>query len=398
MDGREPRRRGLDPVQVAAGEGGQLLKPGTEALSRIRHPGREAMRRTARPLTALAVAAVVAAAGAGCARTENSRGMNTTAGAGKSAAADQSKGAIPRSGDLCGGTGGVGRIVRIGSDAFTIRRNDDGTSQIIHFTDRATIKTSVGSVSVSDLEIGDRVTLVGNPNPDGSFTANTVVVCARTDQEPQSERRAADSKRAASWSTRINMLAVLLVGLVLVGIVAWFRFKRQASIVFLLFLTVFYVYLVKVLDYTLFQFQSLIVLNHFMPELILRGQEAGQIGNLVPLFTLTVEDLKTSLLNILLTVPFGFGLPFVTNLRFKMVVAVGVLFSIAIELLQMITGLIGGVTFRIADVNDVIFNTIGVSTGCMLFVGFMRIFRHACRNWEVSANPILRYLDERPQA
>jgi hypothetical protein len=28
--------------------------------------------------------------------------MNTTAGAGKSAAADQSKGAIPRSGDLCG--------------------------------------------------------------------------------------------------------------------------------------------------------------------------------------------------------------------------------------------------------------------------------------------------------
>jgi glycopeptide antibiotics resistance protein len=194
------------------------------------------------------------------------------------------------------------------------------------------------------------------------------------------------------------MLAVLLVGLVWVGIVAWFRFKRQASLVFLLFLTVFYVYLVKVLDYTLFQFQSLIVLNHFMPELILRGQEAGQIGNLVPLFTLTVEDLKTSLLNILLTVPFGFGLPFVTNLRFKMVVAVGVLFSIAIELLQMITGLSGGVTFRIADVNDVIFNTIGVSTGCMLFVGFMRIFRHACRNWEVSANPILRYLDERPQA
>jgi glycopeptide antibiotics resistance protein len=356
------------------------------------------MRRTPRPLAAVAVAAVVAAAGAGCGRTENGRGMNTTASAGKSAAANQSEGAIPRSGDLCGGTGGNGQIVRIGRDAFTIQRNDDGTSQIIHLTSRATIKTSVGSVSVSDLEIGDKVTLVGNPNPDGSFTANAVVVCARTDQEPESGRRAANSKRAASWSTRINMLAVALIGLVLVVIIAWFRFKRKASIVFLLFLTVFYVYLVKVLDYTLFQFQSLIVLKHFVPELIVRGQEVGQICNLVPLFTLTVGDLKTSLLNILLMVPFGFGLPFITNLRFKMIVAVGVLFSIAIELSQLITGLVGGVTFRIADVNDIIFNTIGVSTGYMLFVGFMRICRHAFRNWEISANPILRYIDERPQA
>jgi hypothetical protein len=87
------------------------------------------MRRTPRPLAAVAVAAVVAAAGAGCGRTENGRGMNTTASAGKSAAANQSEGAIPRSGDLCGGTSGNGQIVRIGRDAFTIQRNDDGTSQ-----------------------------------------------------------------------------------------------------------------------------------------------------------------------------------------------------------------------------------------------------------------------------
>jgi hypothetical protein len=85
---------------------------------------------------------------------------------------------IPQSGDLCGGTGGNGQIVSVGNNAFTMKRNDDGSDQVIHLAGQATIKTSAGSVSLSDLKIGDRVTLVGGPNPDGSFTADTVVVCS----------------------------------------------------------------------------------------------------------------------------------------------------------------------------------------------------------------------------
>jgi hypothetical protein len=79
-------------------------------------------------------------------------------------------GEIPQSGDLCGGTGGNGQIVGVGNNEFTMKRND-------HLTGQATIKTSAGSASLSDLKIGYRVTLVGGPNPDGSFTADTVVVC-----------------------------------------------------------------------------------------------------------------------------------------------------------------------------------------------------------------------------
>ena len=224
------------------------------------------MRRTLRPLAAFAVVAVV---GAGCGRTESSGGTSTTARAGKGVAlaANQSEGAIPQSGDLCGGTGGNGQIVSVGNDTFTIKRNDDDSNQIIHLTSRAIIETSAGSTSLSDLKITDRVTLVGNPNPDGSFTANTVVVCTRTDQKPQSgRRRTTDSKRAEAWNTRINVLAVLLVGSVWVGIVAYFRLKRKTSLVFLLFFSVFYAYLIKVLDYTLFQFQSLIVLKTLCPR------------------------------------------------------------------------------------------------------------------------------------
>jgi len=192
-----------------------------------------------------------------------------------------------------------------------------------------------------------------------------------------------------------DLLMVLLFGLIWIRIVTFLRLKK--SLAYLIFFTIFYVYIVKVLDYTLFQFQSLVLLKLFMPDLILNGQTAGKNLNLIPLITLTPQDLETSLLNILLLIPFGFGLPFITNFRMQKIVVVGALFSIVIEFLQLITGYMAKITFRIADINDVIFNTVGVAIGYILFVGFVRIYRHISHNWEISANPILRYIAERPQ-
>lgn len=96
---------------------------------------------------------------------------------GQSDRAGNKEGEIPRGEDLCRATGGTGQIVSVGNNTFTLQRHD-GKSEIINLTDRATIKTSVGSASVSDLKPGDRVTLIGDANPDGSFTADTVLVCA----------------------------------------------------------------------------------------------------------------------------------------------------------------------------------------------------------------------------
>lgn len=84
---------------------------------------------------------------------------------------------IPQNEDLCGGTGGNGEIVRVGDNEFTLKRKADGSDMVVHLSGQATIKTSAGSASLSDLPIGTRVTLVGGRNPDGSFTADTVVVC-----------------------------------------------------------------------------------------------------------------------------------------------------------------------------------------------------------------------------
>src|SRR5260221_12704902 len=101
-----------------------------------------------------------------------------------------------------------------------------------------------------------------------------------------------------------NLLTVLLFGLIWIGIVMFLRLKKNLA--YLIFFTIFYVYIVKVLDYTLFQFQSLLLLKYFMPDLILNGQTAGKDLNLIPLITLTPQDLKPSLLTILLLIPFCF--------------------------------------------------------------------------------------------
>jgi len=79
---------------------------------------------------------------------------------------------VPRR-DLCGGTGGTGQIVSVDGP-----HDDDQSEQTVWFqtltvTDRTTIRTSDGPASVSDLKVGDRVTVVVY---DGK-TATTVLIC-----------------------------------------------------------------------------------------------------------------------------------------------------------------------------------------------------------------------------
>lgn len=313
--------------------------------------------------------------------------------------------------DLCGGTGGNGEIVNIGGNTFTLKLNEGGQkgggTLIVNLTDQATIETSTGFVSLSDLKIGDRVTLVGDNNRDGTFTADAVVVCSGSQKIGTQENgigqatpitvRNENSKEYEKISGVINAITFFLVGLIWLGIVIFLKLKRRKSFVYLLFFTIFYIYLFKVLDYTLLQFQSLLLLQHFLPNLMLNGIEAGRSVNLIPLATLTQEDIKTSLLNIIMMIPFGFGLPFITNFRFKRIVIAGLLFSIAIELLQLITGFTANTTFRVADINDLVFNTIGVAVGYILFAQFVLVFRRVSHNWKISTNPILKYIAERSQ-
>ena len=164
----------------------------------------------------------------------------------------------------------------------------------------------------------------------------------------------------------IAAIPVTVAGVVWLAL-AWHLHRRGRNAVYVAFFTVFFVYGFKVLDYTLFQFQSLLLLQHFDPNLILNGVPNDERLNLVPLVALESADVRTSLLNVAMMVPFGLGLPFLTRLRWGSVVSAGAMVSVAIELLQLVTGVLGGITFRVADVNDVIFNAAGAGLGVLIF-------------------------------
>jgi glycopeptide antibiotics resistance protein len=80
---------------------------------------------------------------------------------------------VSQKNDLCRGTGGTGEITDSGNRTITLKRKD-GVSQIIHLTDQTAINSSTGSITESELRIGDRVTVV----IDESETATLVLVCS----------------------------------------------------------------------------------------------------------------------------------------------------------------------------------------------------------------------------
>ena len=115
---------------------------------------------------------------------------------------------------------------------------------------------------------------------------------------------------------------------------------------YILFFTLFYIYLVKVVGETQFP----IYLSESMRANV--GQNVLNNVNLIPLIQLNKDAVQTSVLNILLTIPFGFGLPFITEFKFRKVLYCGMLFSMLLETLQLLTAFISGFTFRVIDIND----------------------------------------------
>ena len=73
----------------------------------------------------------------------------------------------------------------------------------------------------------------------------------------------------------------------------------------------------------------------------------------------------------LLTVPFGFGLPFVVRLPGRTIFLIGVLFSLGIELAQLAAdALYLALPTRSVDINDVFLNSLGVIVG---YGGFLAV-------------------------
>lgn len=99
----------------------------------------------------------------------------------------------------------------------------------------------------------------------------------------------------------------------------------------------------------------------------------------------------TSLLNVILFIPFGFLEPLLAKLNWIKALISGVVFSLCIEEIQLAVVLVIGYSFRFIDVNDIICNTIGAMIGFFVFKVFANIIEGHVEKTQ-DTNCILSYI------
>jgi glycopeptide antibiotics resistance protein len=152
-------------------------------------------------------------------------------------------------------------------------------------------------------------------------------------------------------------LLLIAVGIALGTLAA----SRKLSSGHWLAVSIFAIYLVGVAHFALLPLTyNPDVAREFGP------MDVGRLIELRPFFLSGADVMPASQagLNVLLTVPFGFGLSFVTKVRGRDVLLAGVLLSVGIEGLQLLAdALYLALPTWSVDINDVILNSLGVFTG-----------------------------------
>jgi glycopeptide antibiotics resistance protein len=161
----------------------------------------------------------------------------------------------------------------------------------------------------------------------------------------------------------------LLVGICLLSILLLVLWRKKHSLSYLLFFTAFWMYLLAVVQAVIFPIA--IGTSHggkiYLPNL-----------NLIPFYFgdcfMINLCVRSIIENIVLTIPFGFGINFLVRLKprniFWLSLAVGFVF----ELSQLFISLALKSGFRSVDINDVIFNSMGVLIGYALFRLFAWVY------------------------
>lgn len=133
----------------------------------------------------------------------------------------------------------------------------------------------------------------------------------------------------------------------------------------LLCIAVFVSYLTGVSSYAFFP----ITLDPDFIEVMRRNTTVEHGINLVPFRDLSAggSGARQLIGNVLLGLPFGFGLPFVILRPNRSLLAWGLLFAGSIELIQLLMNIVYGFPYRVVDVNDFLLNALGVVLGLAAF-------------------------------
>lgn len=182
-----------------------------------------------------------------------------------------------------------------------------------------------------------------------------------------------------------DILTVIISLTILIISLFFIKYKRKVPNVYLVYFSIFFVYLIGVLKYTIFP----IPLDPFMKEVMLKETTFLDGINLIPF--MSPPSFKQTILNMVLSMPFGFGISYITRISKKKLILLGVSFGIIIELLQLMISLLIGFTYRSIDINDVIVNFIGVIMGYLIFRLFSTAIIKYVDKFNLELDPISNY-------
>ncbi len=179
----------------------------------------------------------------------------------------------------------------------------------------------------------------------------------------------------------------LLIGCAILVVLLTLLWQHKRGPSHLFFFAVFWIYLLAVVNLTLFPLP--------LPGRMDGGwarQSATFIlsrVNLAPFYFGDLFFLRPKIVffqlagNVLLTVPFGFGISFVLGLKAKHFPWLAVAAGLCIETSQLVVSLVIGGAYRGVDINDVLLNATGVLIGYGFFRVFARVYLAILRRLEV---------------
>ena len=180
----------------------------------------------------------------------------------------------------------------------------------------------------------------------------------------------------------------LYIGLVVLAIVLIGLWMRGRGLSHLFFCAIFGIYLIGVVSVIVFPIAPLSAeyAETFRPRL-----------NLVPFYFGKCDDMPRLCLrgiieNILLTIPFGFGISFIVRLKSKDFLWLALLVGIVFETIQLVISLVFQSPFRAVDINDVILNAIGVWLGYSFFRIFGWLYLYITQRFEINNKYVFAHI------
>jgi glycopeptide antibiotics resistance protein len=157
----------------------------------------------------------------------------------------------------------------------------------------------------------------------------------------------------------------------------------------IIFSAIFGIYLIGAISMAVFPFSISDLNTEFHINLNLILFNFGNCFDYMP--QNCVKDIFN---NILLTVPFGFGIHFITLIKSKNVFWLTIAIGCFFELTQLIIAIVFRAGFRSVDINDLLLNTMGAYIGYILFKGFSQVYLLGIQKLNLQPKHIFAYIHE----